>query len=131
MEHLFIPYELALKLKEKGFDEFCLAFYPNTVDNISFIKNKNTQDNYVEIGGYPQKGISAPLYQQVVDWFRDKHKISIMVVPNWEHHKKMDGWDCFVDSLKLDRDSPTFFNGISEDYYSGLDWSIREALKVI
>ena len=25
MKHLFVPYELALKLKEKGFNEECLA----------------------------------------------------------------------------------------------------------
>ena len=124
MEHLFIPYELALKLKEKGFDEPCFTKYLD--------ENKKLAHNYLYYLDHNAIGqINAPLYQQVIDWFRDKHKISIMVVPNWEHHKKMDGWDCFVDSLKLDMDSPTFFNGISEDYYSGLDWSIKEALKVI
>lgn len=29
MNHLFVPYELAVKLKEKGFNEPCLAIFTN------------------------------------------------------------------------------------------------------
>lgn len=77
MNHLFVSYEIALKLKEKGFDEECIAMYSNTIDPPYLIKNKNDRDGYVDIGNSPQHGISAILYQQVVSYLnkigRDKH----------------------------------------------------------
>ena len=68
MENLFIPYELAVKLKDKGFDEHCLAYYK--------------LDGEFNLGGTYKNSehgtsISAPLYQQVIDWFRVVHKYSI------------------------------------------------------
>lgn len=32
MKHLFVPYKLALELKEKGFDEPCLGFYSSSAN---------------------------------------------------------------------------------------------------
>jgi len=71
MKHLFVPYEIALALKEKGFEEECLAYFLTSTqpDPVITVCNPNKQ--------YPEwiNTISAPLYQQVVDWFREKHKI--------------------------------------------------------
>ena len=75
MQHLFVPYELALLAKNAGFDEPCLRFYQNSEElsdsltdlDIPHFTNKKT-------GTY---SCIAPLYQQLIDWFYDKHKISI------------------------------------------------------
>ena len=40
MKHLFVPYEIAKQLKEKGFNEPCLAYYQHireSDNNISFL----------------------------------------------------------------------------------------------
>src|SRR5690606_21849624 len=82
MKHLFIPYEIALKLKEKGFDEPCLGWYTNDTGielrrfDLRMSTCKNSDKTYCE-------GVTAPLYQQVIDWFREKKNIHIqMIVTN-------------------------------------------------
>lgn len=78
MKEQFVPYEIALKLKEKGFVELCFAFYEAdgefkfnngtlTFDGKWVSANKNNIDY-----------CTAPLYQQVIDWFRVVHKIYIL-----------------------------------------------------
>jgi len=80
MKNEFIPYEIALALKELGFNESCLGFYYKLNDDflleipvISYKENKNsiideTFDNKSEC-------ITAPLYQQAFRWFREKYKM--------------------------------------------------------
>ena len=62
MKDLFVSYEIALRLKEKGFDEECIARYVNDgVGPMPEIDNPFTAN------------LSAPLYQQVIDWLKAKH----------------------------------------------------------
>src|SRR6185437_7847661 len=81
MKNLFVPYELAVLAFEKGANEIeCLACY-----------NQN-KELFISIAGIGKKVVSnfalnndcsnhlaAPLYQQIVDWFREKHLIEISV----------------------------------------------------
>lgn len=80
MKHLFVPYEIALLAKEKGFDEPCLAIYENkelhtwrVADTLVQQKDLANSDSIV-----------APLYQQLIDWFREKN---IKLVEG-----RQDGW---------------------------------------
>ena len=59
MNKEFIPYELALELKELGFDEPCFGVYA-------------TKDGYVRKSAYDEIG-DAPTYSQSFRWFREKH----------------------------------------------------------
>lgn len=77
IKSLFVTYEMALKLYEKGFNEYCIVNYDNKKLNnyphpldmgISNIELKRFNKN---------NSITAPLYQQVVEWF-DKKKILII-----------------------------------------------------
>lgn len=78
MKHLFVPYELAVKLKEKRFDEYCLAYFEvNKNFRGIWSEEMNPVDNSALFDGE----ISAPLYQQVIDWFDEKHQIIISVKP--------------------------------------------------
>ena len=67
MKEQFVPYEIALKLKELGFYEECLAFY---------LWQSWNDSERLEIGDdseYKVETLSAPLWQQTFDWFRIKH----------------------------------------------------------
>lgn len=69
--NLFVTYELALKLKEKEFDEPCFAYYQDTYGlHLQYIKHedKNPLINNANTDAI----ISAPLYQQVIDWLFKK-----------------------------------------------------------
>lgn len=96
MEKEFVPFELAVKLKELGFDKECFGVYYN---KDGFIRLK--QDN--EIG-------NTPLWQQVFDWFREKHNLhfEIFQTPASSH------WNmCVYDLSSRFKTENTFYNFIS------------------
>ena len=82
MKKEFVTYEIALKLKELGFDEECLGFWYVSQINNSCIELRYGmcifKSTSIELSKYP-KNVLAPLYQQVVDWFREKHNIHIEI----------------------------------------------------
>lgn len=73
MKKLFIPYELALIAKEKGFNESCFGGYylfENKPD-LCIYQDENEFSDSKEII------IQAPLYQQMINWFIEKHGIEV------------------------------------------------------
>ena len=75
MEKEFVPYELAVKLKELGFDEPCMAVYFGNGENELFTFNpaiaKENTERMVELGHIP-----CPTYSQAFGWFREKYDIN-------------------------------------------------------
>jgi len=67
MEKEFIPYELALRMKQLGFNEPCLAFYGDENDFSMDSSRKNNPFRKTEC--------VAPLYQQAFRWFREKNDL--------------------------------------------------------
>lgn len=72
MKKQFVPYSLALKLKELSFDEECFGYWESPMD-----LEYNPLNNPEDFNAFNQKecaiyagGILAPLYQQAFDWFR-------------------------------------------------------------
>jgi len=78
MKEQFVTYEIALKLKELGFDEPCLACYIDKQLHLEQPDYLRSQKKADYIFG-PQNVILAPLWQQVIDWFREEYKIRIDV----------------------------------------------------
>jgi hypothetical protein len=90
MEKEFAPYEESLAVKELGFDEPCLGNYyqykehsfdcPRSGDTFVFDK-----DNPIRLETYPhisERSVflcTAPLYQQLFRWFREKYKLFISI----------------------------------------------------
>ena len=72
MSKEFVPYELAVKLKELGFDEPCLGYY----SNVEFVFGNHT-NNVMQRFRY-----SAPTIAEVVMWLYEKHDIYINVIPD-------------------------------------------------
>lgn len=71
MEKQFVPYELAVKLKEFGFDEPCFAKYVEDEKEIhgQFFPIKSLKIYYTK---YNRSCVKAPLWQQAFDWFTSK-----------------------------------------------------------
>ena len=121
IKDLFVSYEIAKQLKDKGFNEVCLSLItPNgsleTTDLEEWEKLKGT--------------IDVPLYQQVVDWFREKKDIQINIVwnkfyPNTPYEFEMrPTWRGEV--LR-----PYGLSGMSATYYEALTKAIEEAIRLI
>ncbi len=71
MESLFVPYEIALALKELGFDEPCFKVY----DTMGFLQEESVM-NICEIEcNCVLERCLAPLYSQAFKFFREKHEL--------------------------------------------------------
>jgi len=76
MKEQFATYEIALALKELGFNEECFGYFDEDSDFSTFEyydserQNSTIQSEYAGI-----KQCTAPLWQQVIDWFEDKHEL--------------------------------------------------------
>ena len=75
----FIPYDLALELKELGFEEPCFAFYGLSRDDykttrLSIFQNLKT--DYLPDVHHLDVTCDAPLWQQAFRFFREKYMLS-------------------------------------------------------
>lgn len=77
MKDQFVPYELAVKLKELGFDEHCFAGYNNPKILLIYYKNECFfgYENIEEYNGWEVlEDIKAPLWQQAFAFLLRKLK---------------------------------------------------------
>ena len=107
MKKEFVPYELALELKDLGFDEPCFRF-KNNISNVFEQKIEGYDWNQVE------KFVSISTFSQAFRFFREKYSI--------ESHIK---------SFYQQRENKGFYFGIDDyinkDFYSSPYYSYEEA----
>jgi hypothetical protein len=65
----FVPYELALKLKQLGFDKPCFGYYQYTRLKLQLPILKSETQPQTYMGA---EDCSAPLFQQAFRWFREE-----------------------------------------------------------
>jgi hypothetical protein len=69
MKHLFIPKRLAEQAFDKGFNEICIGYY--LISNVALInRHKHV----------PKTCTFAPLYQQMMSWFKEHHDLKIEIL---------------------------------------------------
>lgn len=119
MKNLFVSYETALALKEKGFNEPCLAWYYSDRSALGKLHLEYSEPN-------TKYHLNSPTYDQVTSWFREKYRIGIYVrgcnkVGNFGGYEYIIGDNAIVVSK---------YNNY-ENYYEALNKAIEEALKLI
>ena len=117
MKHLFVSYQIALKLKELGFNESCFGHFIGR------------DLNFLRINGYKENiELLAPLYQQVQDWFRDNHNIQVDASSHTvNQNKKWRDYIAYVNGKPMNDARDEEY----QDYYKALTRAIEEALKLI
>ncbi len=126
---LFVSYEMALLLKEKGFNNISWFAYYHTSDLKNFKKS-----NYLFVDRNNEQlakdnRISAPTHQQVIDWLRENHKLIVFAHPAF-YSDTFNEWTYSAEITRFQYDtSPS--EGLSTDYYLTLNRAIEEALKLI
>jgi hypothetical protein len=102
MNKEFIPYKLALELKELGFDEPCFGYWKMSD---WLIEEKTRTDGYT----HADQLCSAPLYQQAFRWFREKYELHSFIYSDFSWNIIGGIWDLdgYVDS-RYDWDSEPF-----------------------
>lgn len=73
MEKEFVPYDLALELKELGFDETCFG----SIDQIGYIHVKGSKSS--PRGSMLYNTINCPTFSQAFRFFREKYKLSGLI----------------------------------------------------
>lgn len=98
MHEDFVPYELAVKLKEKGFKEKCLAYY-DIDDNVGLLHNTQYGDEYspyqytdllqshntdttIVQPDDSENCCDAPTISQVLKWLREENNVFILIEPD-------------------------------------------------
>ena len=78
MNEDFVTYELAVKLKEKGFNEPCYGYYHRDGGDDSFelCGDRDFQNSK------NQYRVAAPTISQVLKWLREEKKIVISIFPH-------------------------------------------------
>jgi hypothetical protein len=125
MKDLFLPYELAVIAKEKNYKGECVAFYNEMHDQIKvgtilFPADSGHWDNWNK----ETHLVSAPLYQQIVDWLREKHNITVEPYSMVKSFKTISRETVY----RVQRFGKA---GYRDSNYKTLDKAITEAFKLI
>lgn len=130
MKEQFVTYKIALKLKELGFNKGCFGAYQLTFEEesepfkiVEIIPLKWYDNNNHRLDG--ALICTAPLWQQAIDWLREKHllNISIRVMVD----SRYNGW-----SVEIRRDRKYIGEGLCyQTYERAREHAILKALELI
>jgi hypothetical protein len=98
----FIPYELALELKQLGFNEPCFGYYYTLNGKDWKFAEKSEYyrlDDEINIGG--KFSLLAPLYQQAFRWFREKYSTHVEIHENTDWEEDNESWSFVIFKYKL------------------------------
>ena len=129
MQEEFVPYDIALAMKELGFDEPCLFRYTAQKDltNGGCYDNSSPSDAMLTADEIHESHILAPLYQQAFRWFREKCNIDCRF-HTYNHFKegvRTDFmWD-YIDGKK------TSFDGYEKTYQEAQDACLRRLIEIV
>ena len=100
MNEDFVPFELAKKLKEKGFNEPCFAYYTNNEPlyfNYSCKAGECYSSCLLSHNSMPKDSVSgkfadSPTISQVLKWLREKKGILIAIDVFKDYTSELVGW---------------------------------------
>jgi len=92
IKNIFVPYEESLDLFNLGFKEDCLACYRGHDLYTSYLAGYFEDwklENNSNLDG--ERWIACPTFEQVFEWFREKHNFWSYIYPNiynkdWNYH---------------------------------------------
>jgi hypothetical protein len=129
-QKMFVPYDLACLLKTKGFNLLCKYSYyqDGTVGSEVGWINYNQSETLV----------SRPMYQQVVDWFRLKHKYVLSVFQETDFGIETNKNPTYTgkwnwEIVRLGKFEPAYDCqfGVADEYYKGWYEIVKMALTLI
>lgn len=133
----FVSLDTAKMLKEKGFDEYCGAYYHLNWDDI-------TEDECFEVAtdnDFKNSNnvyrVGAPTLYEAHKWLMDEFGLCVVVSPYVYEEYDEDGYACSTDmywKVSINRLSDGFRKNLDtgyDIYEDAFDKGIREALKLI
>ena len=126
MKKQFATYEISLALKELGFDERCLGHF-DIQSKVLYVG-----DTEMNVSVLSEILLPAPLWQQVIDYFREKHQI-IIAIHAYHDLDDMDEVDQILWDFALwDKDwNDTSDYTYYHSYEEAREAAILEAIKIV
>ncbi len=128
----FVPYELALKLKELGFNKDCFGYYSSD-------KELNLFGEYplLEMMEHTNNTLSiAPLWQQAFEWVREKYgylylitDIKLDASDTSDYRFNYQAWKIENDDFYIDGDSVIGYSSYEEAQQACLKAIIEDLTK--
>jgi hypothetical protein len=100
MNKEFVTYEIALELKELGFNEPCIGYYKDMKGEKVLLYDTMDFDGEC----------NTPLYQQVFRWFEEKYSYFVDIKTDTTPNEIL-GFDYYIKSWKF---RPKYFNFFKE-----------------
>ena len=107
MNKEFVNYDIALEMKQIGFDEPCFAVYENKKWFLVEVKNEISYESCLKLDVFP-----APTFSQCFRWFREKYNLVHEI--SWGKYKGGVSFDYDIFSLVLPTDDEL---GNEDDIY--------------
>jgi hypothetical protein len=130
MEKEFVPYELALRMKQLGFDGSCFAIWSgfdeqnfSITDTIrlysSGFRINGTQSSKFYINDFNSLRVAAPTYSQAFRWFRKRCSIHCEITQTTDWEEDNESWNFVIYKYRLGnndgmKDSDVDFNTYEE-----------------
>ncbi len=136
MKNTFLPYQLTLLAREKGFDAIFLGYYD--INTTGLLKSRSESVCLIANQEMMPKGSTpAPIYQDVIDWLREKHNIHIEISTSGDD-EQYPKWTYWLVNTKKSNRIELAMKELSDikileydTYYQALENAIEEALKLI
>lgn len=103
----FIPYKLALKLKELGFDEPTSFYWENNAIRPLPMKDEVGAFHFNKHSRTENEWICAPLYRQTFRWFREKYDWQHSIEPTADQHSHQLGYNYWIWNYKTGEEHHT------------------------
>ena len=111
MNEDFVPYELAVKLKEKGYPQRCCGKY-DMIGACYFKDGRLYEDGCI---APVEDCFTAPRIDQVLKWFREEHATHIEIslgrngwyfeIIQYEYYEEENEYDCKLITVSVINDS--------------------------
>ena len=108
-----MSYNLALELKDLGFDEPCFGFYDS--DGYWYLQHARNGNIFKR-----NAGCLSPTFSQIFRWFREKYDLT------WEHQFNDSNISLYVGEITYPDNSLEFFKNINVEY-DGYNKAYEEA----
>jgi hypothetical protein len=104
MEKEFIPYEMALRMKQLGYDGSCFAMWSgfdeqnfSVTDMVrlysSGFRINGTQSSKFYVNDFNSLRVAAPTYSQAFRWFREKYELHSCIHSDYTWNISGGIWD--------------------------------------
>jgi len=121
MKEQFVTYEIAVKLAKLGFNEPCWFQFDEDGNLDWCYSEMKIETTEVTI----RSGYLAPLWQQAIDWFREKFKHHIEIQsPDYQNEND------FYWTIHVVKKIGVFGDGSSDNYYEAREQAILKAIEL-